>query len=41
MKSMIFAFVAILGVAVLADIGLSRAGFSTQDVTSGPDVRLD
>jgi len=41
MKSMIFAFVAIIVVAVLADIGLDYAGFSAQDVTSGPDVRLD
>ncbi|MDZ4096922.1 MAG: hypothetical protein U1D35_18665 [Paracoccaceae bacterium] len=41
MKPMILAFVAIAVVAVLADFGLDYAGFSAQDTTSGPAVRLD
>lgn len=41
MKSMYLAFLAIIGIAVAADYGLDRAGFSIQDVTSGPAVRLD
>lgn len=41
MKSMFLAFVAIAAIAVAADVGLDYAGFSTQDVTSGPAVRLD
>jgi hypothetical protein len=41
MKSMWFAFLTIVVVAVVADVGLDYAGFSTQDVTSSPSVRLD
>jgi hypothetical protein len=41
MKSMILAFLAIAALAVAADVGLQYAGFSTQEMTSGPDVRLD
>jgi hypothetical protein len=41
MRVMALAFVAIAVIAVLADQGLSRAGFSTEDVTHGPAVRLD
>lgn len=38
---MYLAFLAIIGIAVAADYGLGQAGFSIQDVTSGPSVRLD
>lgn len=38
---MLLAFLTIAVVAVLADFGLGYAGFSVQDVTSGPAVRLD
>lgn len=41
MKSMYLAFLVIAVVAVVADYSLHRAGFSVQDVTSGPAVRLD
>ncbi|WP_280960203.1 hypothetical protein [Antarcticimicrobium luteum] len=41
MKSMYLAFLAIVALAVLADFGLHRAGFSVQEATSGPSVRLD
>ncbi|MDG1280649.1 MAG: hypothetical protein P8O10_05025 [Pseudorhodobacter sp.] len=41
MKSMWLAFLTIALVAVLADVGLDYAGFSSQDVTSSPSVRLD
>jgi len=41
MKSMYLAFLSIIVIAVLADFGLHNAGFSAQDVTSGPSVRLD
>ncbi len=41
MKAMMFAFLAIAVIAVLADVGLSYAGFSSAEVTSGPNVRLD
>lgn len=41
MKSMYLAFAAIAAVAILADLGLARAGFSTAEVTAGPAVRLD
>ncbi|SEO45048.1 hypothetical protein SAMN04490248_105129 [Salinihabitans flavidus] len=41
MKSMIFAFLAVAVIAVAADFGLDYAGFSSQDATSGPSVRLD
>lgn len=41
MKSMFLAFLAIVVVAVVADVGLDYAGFSAQEATSGPSVRLD
>jgi hypothetical protein len=41
MKAMYAAFVAIALIAVVADIGLGRAGFSAAETTSGPAVRLD
>lgn len=41
MKSMFLAFLAIGVVSVLADVGLGYAGFSAQDFTSSPSVRLD
>ncbi|MCV2869223.1 hypothetical protein OEW28_11350 [Defluviimonas sp. WL0002] len=41
MKSMYLAFLASALIAVAAHFGLDYAGFSTRDVTSGPDVRLD
>jgi hypothetical protein len=41
MKSMYLAFLAIVVLAVAADFALDRAGFSIQEVTSGPAVRLD
>jgi hypothetical protein len=40
MKSMYLAFLAVGLVAVLASFGLGSAGFSAQDVTSSPSVRL-
>lgn len=41
MKSMYLAFLAIIVIAIAADYSLGHAGFSIQDVTSGPSVRLD
>ena len=41
MKTMFLAFLAIAVIAVVADLGLARAGFSTKDVTTAPSVRLD
>lgn len=41
MKSMFAAFVAIAVIGIAADYGLGFAGFSVQEVTSGPAVRLD
>jgi len=41
MKAMFLAFAAIALIAVLADVGLMYAGFSSEQVTSGPSVRLD
>jgi hypothetical protein len=41
MKAMLVAFVAIAVIAVVADVGLGYAGFSSAEVTSGPSVRLD
>lgn len=41
MKPMLLAFLATAVLAVLADFALDRAGFSVQDVTAGPAVRLD
>lgn len=41
MKPMVLAFLATVVLAVLADFVLDRAGFSVQDVTAGPSVRLD
>ena len=41
MKVMLAAFLAAVVIAVAADFGLHRAGFSSQEVTAGPSVRLD
>ncbi|WP_368344606.1 hypothetical protein [Pelagovum sp. HNIBRBA483] len=41
MKSMWIAFVAIFVVAYGADRALDYTGFSAQEKTSGPSVRLD
>lgn len=38
---MFLAFLAIAVIAVAADYGLARAGFSTQETSTGADVRLD
>jgi len=36
-----YAFLAAVLIAVAAHFALDYAGFSTRDVASGPDVRLD
>ncbi|MGB3314253.1 MAG: hypothetical protein WBB85_07555 [Albidovulum sp.] len=41
MKVMFAAFLAAIVIAVVADLGLHRAGFSSQEATAGPSVRLD
>lgn len=41
MKTMLLAFLTIVVLAVVADVGLDYVGLSTQDVTTGPNVRLD
>lgn len=41
MKAMFLAFLATAVIAIGANLALDRAGFSTQEVTSGPSVRLD
>lgn len=41
MKVMVLAFVAIVVVAVGANLVLNQAGFSSQDRTAGSAVRLD
>lgn len=41
MKAMFLAFLATAVIAVGADVALESAGFSTQEITSGPSVRLD
>ncbi|WP_347313453.1 hypothetical protein [Defluviimonas sp. SAOS-178_SWC] len=41
MKVMALAFLTAILISVIADLGLHRAGFSSSEVTSGPDVRLD
>lgn len=41
MKVMAFAFLTAIAIAVIADLALDRAGFSSREVTSGPNVRLD
>lgn len=41
MKAMITGFVAIVLVSIGAFYGLGQAGFSSQEVHSGADVRLD
>lgn len=41
MKTMLLAFVAVGVIAVGANLILGQAGFSSQDRTAGPDVRLD
>jgi len=40
MKTMIAAFVALFVIAMAADLALDHAGFSTEEQTSGPTVRL-
>ncbi|WP_406644810.1 hypothetical protein QEZ52_13100 [Aliisedimentitalea scapharcae] len=41
MKAMLTSFAAIVLIAIAANFGLERAGFSAQDVHSGTAVRLD
>ncbi len=41
MKTMLFAFVTVFGVAIAADILLHRAGWSVEERTSSSSVRLD
>ena len=41
MKAMLAAFAAIVIIAIAADFGLERAGFSSADRTTGAAVRLD
>ncbi|MGB7269832.1 MAG: hypothetical protein WBC90_09960 [Albidovulum sp.] len=41
MRSMFLAFLAIAVIAVAAGLGLNQAGFSSQEASAGPDVRLD
>ncbi|MCV2870857.1 hypothetical protein OEZ71_00950 [Defluviimonas sp. WL0050] len=41
MKVMFAAFLAAIVIAVAADLALHRAGFSSEEVTAGPSVRLD
>jgi hypothetical protein len=41
MKSMYLAFLATVVIAVVASFWLDNAGFSAQEVTSSPSVRLD
>lgn len=41
MKAMWIAFATIAVIAVAAPFALDRAGFSTADMTAGPDVRLN
>jgi len=41
MKAMLAAFVAIAVIAVGSNFVLKQAGFSTQNLATGPDVRLD
>ncbi len=39
MKAMLIAFLAIVVIAVGADVALDYIGFSTREITSGPSVR--
>jgi hypothetical protein len=41
MKSMLTGFVAILVIALGANLVLGNAGFSSEETHSGPSVRLD
>ncbi len=41
MRVMLLAFAAIILIAVIADLGLDRIGFATQDRNSSQAVRLD
>jgi hypothetical protein len=41
MKTMILAFVAVIGIAFGADYALDRIGFSSADRTSADSVRLN
>ncbi len=40
MKVMLLAFLTAAVLAVAADLALDRAGFSSEETTSGPAVRL-
>lgn len=41
MKTMLLAFLAVVFIAAGSNTILGQAGFSSQDRTSGPSVRLD
>ena len=41
MKAMLSAFAAIIVIMFGADLALDRIGFSAEERTSSPDVRLD
>ena len=41
MKAMILAFLSIFVIAILADLALDRAGFSTEEQTTGRSVRVN
>jgi hypothetical protein len=41
MRAFLTACLAIAVIAVAADLGLNNAGFSSQDQTAAPTVRLD
>ncbi|MCY4336557.1 MAG: hypothetical protein OXC60_18020 [Litoreibacter sp.] len=41
MKPMLTGFAAIIVISVVAWYGLGQAGFSSSDVHSGPNVRID
>ena len=41
MRAMFLAFLAIGVIAVVADVALDQIGFSSQELSAGPAVRLD
>lgn len=41
MKAMLLAFLSIFVIAVIADLALDRAGFSTEQQTTGSSVRIN
>jgi len=41
MKAMYLAFLSIVVIALAANLALRHAGFSTSEITSSPDVRLN